>query len=491
MSLKKSHSIMFALRALLVGGVFVLVGMMMPACDLIDPTNVRNPQVTDESLIGQPGSTRAGLQGVRFRWSTFIGNTIFFTDVVSDNYDNIATFISPSADFPRDISAGDLTLNGWNFSPYHHGQRLRAQANLTINDIAPHDPGDPSVIQPMIDEAKFYRAMCNLIMAENFAFVPIEENQAPISSDELLQLAIDELHEVIGSTAPANLQVAAQFALARAYRLSGSQAEAVSAAESALALDENFLYRAQFDPTALSNRGWEFAVARALHDMQPLPRLDFLDPKHINNDTPAPVLKAEEAHLILAEAALANNDLNGARERMKNAIGLALSSAGGRTTVNFTDNDPRPDRPNSSDIGVRADPQSPAREGLILTRNGNTVPVSIVSNTSIRDEDIDELDSPEEALRMLYLLRQEIFFFEGRRMSDLGIRLSMSLREIETNNHIEIGDPGTSPLIPDYIPPGDQLDHFSFDSETGTVTILHDMNRVLAAHRISPFQMNF
>jgi len=467
-----------------VAGIF-LFSILIIGCDLVDPTEVENPEVTDESLVGELRSTQAALQGTRFRFSAYIANAAYFTDVVSDNYDNVATFISPDADNPRAMRPSDLTLNGFD-SIYHQGQRLRAQATFGIEEVAPNDPS-PAVTPPMVAEMRFLRAMANLIQAENFSYVPVEENGPALPADELIVLAVDELNDVLDDAAtPANIRTAAQYALARAYRLQGDQANAVSAANAALGMDDEFVFVAEYDTDNLTNTGYVFAVQRALNDIQPLPRLDYLDPKYTRMNSPIPVLKAEEAHLILAEAAIADGSWGTARDYMKSAADLALSDAGVRSVVNFTDNDPRSGRPNSSDLLVQADPDSDNREGLILPRGGNTVTIHTVSNTSVRDEHIDDLaETREDFLWMLNLLRQEIFFFEGRRMSDLGIRLPLTQREIETNETLSAGDPGSEPVVPDYIPAGTGLDAFQVDN--GIVTIQYDMNRVLAENNVSAF----
>ncbi len=76
-------------------------------------------------------------------------------------------------------------------------------------------------------------------------------------------------------------------------------------------------------------------------------------------------------------------------------------------------------------------------------------------------------------------------------MHDLGIRLPMMLREIDTNPNINEGDFGTLVSIPSYIPPSNELDLYNplvlYDADENLlateVTILHDMNRILAAQR--------
>jgi hypothetical protein len=78
-------------------------------------------------------------------------------------------------------------------------------------------------------------------------------------------------------------------------------------------------------------------------------------------------------------------------------------------------------------------------------------------------------------------------------MHDLGTRLPMMLREIDTNPTVSSGDPGTEASVPAWIPPRNELDLYepsiiyengdSGPLTTTEVTMLRDMNRVLAERR--------
>jgi hypothetical protein len=81
-------------------------------------------------------------------------------------------------------------------------------------------------------------------------------------------------------------------------------------------------------------------------------------------------------------------------------------------------------------------------------------------------------------------------------MADLGLRLPMMETEYETNPNISPGDPGTTVVVPDYIPAAKGMDLYTplalYDDEgvlqTDLVTITFDMNKVLVANRVSPFR---
>jgi hypothetical protein len=454
---------------------------LLAGCSLIDPTNVDNPQTTSEDLASAKDTATPFLAGVRQRYSNAMENLAYFTDVVSDNYDNVATFISPLADIPTQITPRDLTLNG-TAGPYFEPQELRALAEFAINRIF---VADPNITAAQKAEFNFYAGMAYLLLAENFAAVPIELDGLPVASKDLLPKAIQLFDKGIAASTAGDLNARFHLAKARAYRLAGDKTQANAEADLTIAAGPaTFVFTAGFDPANDTNTSTSFAVTRALNDIQPLPRLDFLDPKYIATDSPIPGLKMEEAHLIKAEVALANNDLAGCRTSLINAINLAKS----RGTTSFRDVDTRTNRPNVDTVKVKASPTAPAVPNLVRRRSGNTIQVALVSNTSLTAADVNAQATGVDLLRLLYLARQEIFFFEGRRMSDLGIRLPMMEREVETNPKINSGDLGTVALVPAYVPALDGMDKFT---GTGIVTINVDMNQVIADNRVSPFAMPF
>lgn len=468
-------------------GLFGLLLWLFVGCSLIDPTDVNNPQTTREDVRGARDTATPFLAGVQQRFSNAMEQIAYFTDVVSDNYDNVATFISPLADIPTQVAPNDLTLNGVT-GVYFETQELRALTEFAISAVV---PSDASATPQQKAEFYFYTGMAFLLLAENFAAVPIKPDGPPVDWKNLLPTAIANFDQGLATNTSGDLNARFHLAKARAFRLSGNAAQAAAEADLAIAAGPaNYVFTARFDPANDTNTSNSFAVARALNDIQPLPRLDFLDPKYIATDTPIPVLKMEEAHLIKAEVALAANDLAGCKTNLINAINLANS----RARTSFVDRDPRVDtnpkhnsRPQSGT--VQASPTAPAVAALILRRAGATVQVPTISGTSLDATAVNVLTTPVEILRTLYLARQEIFFFEGRRMSDLGIRLPMMLREIETNKGVTAGGPGTVSVVPNYIPSGDGLDDFTVSGNNTIITT--DMNQVIADRRVSPFTMPF
>ncbi len=469
--------------------LFVLVGLT--SCDFLDPTNVENPRTTSEDLADAAEPTASLLPGLRAKFAEAIRSLVVTTENVSDNYSIHGTGLPKIYDDPSALAPVNLDGGG---GVYNTAQALRALADFVIDVIVPEDAKSTA---DQVAEARYYRGMAYLIMGENFTAAPVEADGLPLPASELLTRAITDLAAANSGA----LAVQARAGLARAYRLEGNSSQAESFASSALGADADFVIQQEYDATSITNSPYAFLVSRALQEMQPLPRLDFLDPKYLDREAGIAYAKAEEMHLILAEIDLAAGGMAAGRAHLIDAINMAIS----RGTTSFTDNDPRANedlsiRPRDASIVIRADANSPFIAGLVLDRLAGGLPIPTVSATSLDPAVVAGLTTIDDVWHAFHLARQEIFFLEGRRMSDLGIRLPMRLREIEANPNISLGDAGTTVFVPAYIPFADEMDLFTpktlydgglLDDEQilmGTeVTMMVDMNRVLTDNRVTPF----
>jgi hypothetical protein len=457
--------------------------LTIAACDLVDPSKVENPQITSDNLLENPvGGTTSLVTGMRRYFATTIGISTLIGDMVSDNLDNRTSFYDNTLSFPRTI-----TGNSFTYGPmYENALQVNALADFGAASIF---PGDIFATNDQKAEVYFYKGMALLILGENFTNFPITERGPLVTAQQALQTANDQFQTAYNLTTQTAMKTNCKMARARTFRMLGDKANAAAEANAALSLGgSTYLFAAQFDPAPTTpltqSTAYAAMVGRSTNDLQPLPRLDFLDPKFTTNATQHPVLKAEEAYLILAEVALANGDLAGTKTALKSAI----TTAKARATSTYNDKDTRSSRPNDAVIVVKSDASEPAIAGLIQKRGGSSqVTVYPTSGTSVTTAMIDTLSSVYSHFRTLYLLRQEIFFLEGRRMSDLGIRLPVTQRQIDGNKNVLPGGPGASVVVPDYIPQTDEMRKFS--TAGSTVTILWDMNKVLAANRsrVSPF----
>jgi hypothetical protein len=122
-------------------------------------------------------------------------------------------------------------------------------------------------------------------------------------------------------------------------------------------------------------------------------------------------------------------------------------------------------------------PNQPFVDGLVLTRTTGTVKSYTVSGTSVTNAQIDAIATADDGLYVLYLMRQEIFLAEGRRMADLGMRMPVAQTEIIANPKTKDGEAYTKAVIP--------ADGFTYDQTAKTVVIKHDVNRLLVQNKTS------
>jgi hypothetical protein len=481
-------------RAVAILALSGVVGLTAASCDFLDPTSVENPRTTDDDLAQALNPTASLLPGLRAQFARMVQATVILTETISDNYSIHGTGLDHAYDLPRTIVPQTVNSTGAVTGAYWGAQELRALATFVIEVVI---PGDERKTPEMVAEAHYRRGMAYLHLAENFAAAPTEVDGSPQSAPQLLALAEVDLLQAEGAEGAIGL--AAKAGLARVYRWSGNGSQAASFAGQVVAADAAFVFSADYDQASVSNAPYAYLVSRTLKEMQPLPRLDFLDPKYTSNESPIAVAKAEEMHLIMAEVAMASGQWATGRGHLASAIEVAHA----RPTEIFNENDQRLNndgspRPRHSTILVAADPSAELRAGLVLDRPGPVV-ARPVSGTSLDADSIRAIPATDEdaLLHALYLARQEMMLLEGRRMADLGIRLPMMLREIETNPNINPGDPGTVIIVPAYIPPDAQIDAFtptspypagtlpSDDTPPSTleVVIMHDLNRILVQNR--------
>lgn len=478
----------------------VLAGLLaalviVTGCDFLDPTNVENPRTTSEDLAQAKEPTVALLPGLRAQFARAVGSNVVVTENVSDNYSIHGTGLIGQYDDPGSLTPPIINSTATSTGLYWNLQELRALADFVLDDII---PGDATATVDQRAEVHYYRGMSLVIMGENHSAAPMEVSGPPVPAAQLIQDGIGSLEASIAASGAGPFALPARAGIARAQRLLGNAGAATQAASQVLSADPSFVFLQEYDETNLWNPPYIFLVYRALKEMQPLPRLDFLDPKYTTRTTGISVAKAEEMHLILAEAAFAAGNFAAGRGHLVNAIQTAKA----RPVITFTDEDARLNadlspRPRSSSILVRADANSPYRSGLVLDRPGQAIQFSPISGTSLSADSIAAIPTTnEDALwHAFHLARQEILLLEGRRMSDLGIRLPMMLREIDQNPSINPGDPGTTVIVPAYIPQQNEMDLFSpaspYDAAgnlvTNQVTILHDMNKILTQNRVTYF----
>jgi tetratricopeptide (TPR) repeat protein len=474
----------------------VLSVLVLVSCNAL--TTVENPNVTDAAFLRTPGAMTAWLRGCERQTALTTDQILMGAEIVSDNYFNNRTLYNRLFDIPRlESSDVDIATIAQSIG------RLREMADYGLTTVA---AADASTTNNQRAELWFFKGLALLYAAEYFVALPNEARGEAVSAAVNYRRAAEAFQQAIALTQNPAARAVYHLALGRTRYYLGDKASATDAAQAALSIHSEFTRFAQFDPLP-SNGAFsvmQIALYTGQDEFQPLPRLDFLDPKYYRRsatqESPVCLFKAEEAHLILAEAAVSDNQLAQARTRLKTLIELVAkrpvelvderAEARGRRggTVNY---------PLRDTVSVAASPQEPLVRGLVRSRWTGSQPVAVpvLSGTSVTAAAVDAASTAEQLLELVYLMRQEIFMAEGRRMVDLGIKFP--LPDIETDNNPRAA--ASAALNPQwkqgqigaFIPLDSQMNAFTFNEAAGTVVIRVNMNRVLVQNRASQLVVPF
>ena len=466
------------------------------SCDILefnepDP----NPNLSEDAILNSSNSLAGWILGIQRQFVKFHNGYVVMSSLMSDNYDFQGAQVNSALNIPE-AQASFLEMYEM-LQPLH---QLREMGKYGIETVSQRDANSTP---DQIAVCNFFIGFSHLIQAELFTMAILEPDGVPVSPADAFAAAITSLKTAHDGTTDASLKTRCLYSLARAYYGAGNKTEATKYASQALASNPTYVYREAPDNASWTSSNYMQAVIfnGGNQGWQPLPRLDFLDPKYAGTNSTSMAdqdgyitLKSEEAYLILAEAANADGDLTSQKTHMESLLTLVKS----RPMDSVLETDARRNdlhsgiqRPNNSDISVKASASDEARSGLILNRVGafDVAPVTLqvpsVSGTSVTSEMIQGVSSADEALELLYLMRQEILIAEGRRMFDLGMRFPTNTDEIDLNPNVNAGDPITKPVIPSYIPLAEEMKAYTWDEAAKVVTILHDMNSVIVTNKTS------
>ncbi|MDR2118203.1 MAG: hypothetical protein LBP25_01515 [Tannerellaceae bacterium] len=468
---------------------FFIIAVIMTgitACELLQPDDIINPNVDEDAFLQSPNAMQSWVNGTNKSFAASISSYIELTEILSDNYFNNYTQSSKVFDIPR-ILHTDVDVT--NMQRYIG--TFREMANYGINTVAKIDA---KTTNEELFNLYYIKGYSFLLAGEYFVGVPIEVGGEVKDWKVNLREAIITLNEALLYAANDSDKAFINTLIARAYHKLGDKANAASFAGIALSLSRDFIKNVEFDGKNGANSSIQSYVYGT--NFQPLPRLDFLDPKYFQltalEQRPIAIAKAEEPHLILVEAFLADKEPEAARQEMKDLLTLVKNRP-----VQTGINDQLEGRynggfkvyPNSSAYRVAASPTEPFRSNLVLDRqDSKLIAIPYVSGTSVDEAMIDNASSTEDLLEILYLMRQEIFFAEGRRASDLGIRLPVC--EIEAANTASAFG-YIQAQIPPFIPLEQGMDAFEMDEVAKTVVIKYNMNKVLASNKSSEYVIPF
>ncbi len=457
----------------------LLIGCTDNLKDATDFTSVENPNLSEGTVVGQPNSSNIWRAGIERQMANALNEILILAELGSDNYVNTQTFYSQFLD-QLEIRNDDPDME----DTYFDIARLREMAKFGLETVG---PGDVEYNATTEADYHFFEGMSYLLSGMYFSFVPQEKGGPTFSSAENYNTAIASFDVALGLNPKAEYHLAK----ARAYYYLGNQAEAVSSANAAIGLDSDFTRFTEFDEQNLPANTIESALYEraTFDDFQPLPTLDFLDPKYsfvdAENDAPVHFLKAEEAYLILAEANLASGNVAGAQTNLEDLLAVVAT----REVREIDDSiEGRPDASaNSANFPARPSVAADVvngRAGLVLDRQAGDVMIPSVSGTSLTQADIDAMVNDDAALELLHRTRQEIFIAEGIRFVDMGVKLVIHQNEFLQNSNINDGDPGTTAVIPSFIDAVKaNLDAITYDAGTNTATTAIDLNEILVANK--------
>lgn len=458
---------------------------------VVDFTDVENPTLSEQSVVGQPNSSAIWLSGIERNMGFVYNEILVLAELGSDNYVNVETFFNQFLDNlefqPADPDLRDAT---------REVARLREMAIFGLEKVGPADPEYTTAIEA---EYNFYLGMAYLYSAMYFPALPQEPRGPMVPSAQHYQNAIAQFDIAIGLNGS---ETKYHLAKARANYYLGNKAAAVASANDALDINRAFDNTVRFDESApdlvpngtQSGNRFEDAIYErsTFDDLQPLPSLDFLDPKYSFlddvEDAPIHYLKAEEALLILAEANLSDNNVPAAQANLTELLELIAT----REVRNIDDNiegrteDSPGSRPDSTIVVVNG------RSGLVLNRHSGRIDVPSVSGTSLTTAEIAGLTADDAGLELLYRTRQEVFIAEGLRFVDMGLKLIVDENEVLQNENISAGDLGTVALIPPFIDVvKTQLDAITYDAEAAEATTTINVTEILVANKTSNFVLPF
>ncbi|WP_343668786.1 hypothetical protein [Chitinophaga sp.] len=462
--------------------IFLLLGAS--AC------NVLNPNITDDVYVDNAGAASSWVNGVRRQLALTMNQVVVSAELVSDDYYNNRTQSSKVFDIPQ-INYYDTDVNNMQSQI----AILRTMAEYGLNKVL---PGDNTATAADSAEMYFSVGYAHILSGELFVGLPGSEKGRVLTPTEHLNLAIASLNTAITlAKAGSTEQMAYTLLKARAFYSLGNADSAVAIAKTTMNIP-TLLRQVKYDGTnGVTNDMQTYVFSSTYNEFAPSPRLDFLDPKYYHtglasgDQKPVTIVKAEEAWLIVAEAAIAGNDLGTARATLKDLLTAVIAN---RPTVSLDDSKETRNGGNRTDYpvtaeGVKFDAADSTRNGYILNRKAGNITAYTVSGTKVTATDLDAATTQDDLLYLLYRMRQEIFMAEGRRMTDLGIKFPVS--QTEQLNNTNVSDADIVAQIPSFIPLSRGMDDFTNDLATGIVTMKYDMNKVLVANKTSPYIFPF
>lgn len=467
-----------------------LAVMTLASCDLLQPGDIINPNVDEDTFKKTDNALQTWVNGTNSTFATTVSKFVELTEILSDDYFNNYSQSSKVFDFPT------VLYTDQDVTTLQRGVgSLREMALNGINNIA---KTDKTMTAAQEFNLRYIEGYSYLLAGELFTGLPVENGGEVKSWKDNLGKAVETFTDCLTLAQTDDDKAFVNTLLARACYKLGDKQRAVDYAHAALQLSATFVKQVTFDGKNSVDNSFQGYIYGSPYGtaFQPLPRLDFLDPKYFQTDDPLEqrpicIAKAEEPYLIIAEAQIADGDLPEARRTLGKLLDLVKArpvQRGINDQLEQRDNGGYKKYPDDARFRVAASAADSLRSNLILDRKApHLIDIPYVSGTSVTSAMISGCDSQDDLLQLLYLMRQEIFFGEGRRAADLGLRLPLC--EIEAAN--TPADNYIQAQIPSFIPLNQDMDAFTIDNEAKTVVIKYNMNKVIVENKNSEYVAPF
>lgn len=374
----------------------LLLSFLLTSCSLLSPGHTENPNVEQSDFAQTPGAMTIWVNGVNANFATAQAKFAEFTSLLSDDMKNNSSRSAKTYDV-LDILYTDGEVS---VLSTHIGKMIE-MTTYGLNTLA---ESDASTTDAQLFNLRYVRTVAYLWAAENFVALPNAAHGDVLTGTELAAQAADEARRAGALAQTADDRALALLLEARALYDAGRLSDAATVAQQSLAASPTLCRQVQFDAlNGFANPLHEYAAAGLF---TVLPRLQYQLPGKFPMadywNQPIAVAKAEEAYLIVAEAEVQNGNLPAARQALADLLALVHGQ-----------------------------------------RDAS------VSAVSVEAADLTDAASRTEAMALIYLLRQEVFFGEARRSSDLGIRLPIS--EVEFNEYGNLPDAYRHASIPNWL----------------------------------------
>lgn len=260
--------------------VIILLTGSITSCDLLQPGDIINPNVDEDTYINSPNAMTSWVNGTNSKMATVVGSFVELTEILSDDYFNNYSQSSKVFDFPTILYTDQDVTN------LQRGiGTLREMALEGINTISKADKNTTSA---QLFNLTYIEGYSYLLAGEYFVALPMENGGEPKAWQDHLNKAIEVFNSALDMTPVSDEKAFLYTLIARAYYRLGDETNAVKYADLALNLSSSFIKQVSYDGKNGVNNSMQGYVYGNPYGtaFQPLPRLDFLDPKYFQTDDP-------------------------------------------------------------------------------------------------------------------------------------------------------------------------------------------------------------